>query len=205
MPQITTAQRTEEWFAARLGKITASTAAACLNLHRYKTSKAAWREATGCKTEAEERIGVEGTPAWFGTQFEPAARLAYEAHTGHWVDETGFWVSDRHPWLGSSPDGLIGDDGCLEIKVPELCSRQCACYYRIQCLIHMIVLDRRWCDFVQYGWRTQELYIETIYPLSPTGEAALLKRLKCWHEQYVVGGEEPPRKKARRRMSETPF
>ncbi len=89
----------------------------------------------GVQTEAEQRTGAPGTPAAFGTLFEPAARLAYEAKTGYWVEEVGFWVSDEHPWLGSSVDGLIGKDGALECKAPEFCSHKILPCYRIQCLI----------------------------------------------------------------------
>lgn len=200
MPLLVEAQRSEEWFAARLGKVTASLAAAALHLHPYKSARSAWREITGCKTEAESRVGAPGTPPHFGVIFEAPARLAYEAHQGVWVDETGFWVSDDYPWLGSSADGLIGADTALEIKCPEYCSRTVKPHYRIQCLIHLIVLRRKVCQFVEYGWREGELWVAPpIYPLSQTGEAALVKRLYSWWQKHIEGGEEPQAKPRRKR------
>ncbi len=193
------AQRTEAWLVARRGLITASVAAACLRLNPYRSAQSAWREIVGLKTEAERR--QESPDAvHFGTLFEPEARLAYEAHTGAWVTETGFWVNDEFPFLGASPDGLIGDRGLVEVKAPEFCSRKILACYQIQMQVQMIVLGRTWCDFWQWGWRHKDFYLEQVQPLSETGRRALLKRLREWHEKHVQGGEEPQKKKPKRRV-----
>jgi putative phage-type endonuclease len=203
MAQVTVSQRTPEWFAARRGLITASLVGAVLGLSPYKTPKAAWREIMGQQTEAEQRTNGPGTPAHFGTLFEPAARLAYEAKTGAWVEETGLWISDEHPWLGASVDGLIRENGvivgALECKAPEFCSHKILPCYRLQMAVQMAVLNCRYADFAQYSWRTGEIWVERVYPLSPVGEAALIKRLKAWWERHIRDGEEPGRKKPRRR------
>ena len=202
MPRLVTeAQRTPEWFAAKLGHMSASTAGAALGFNPYKSMRSAWREIVGCKTDAEKRVGEPGTPAHFGVVFEAPARLAYEAHTGAWVTETGLWESDEHPWLQCSPDGTVDDDGLLECKTPEYAKQRCPAHYRIQCLVQLIVMKRKWVDYWSWGWRDQVPYLERIFPLSATGEAALLKRLKAWHERHILGGEEPGRKKPRRKRA----
>lgn len=70
---------------------------------------------------ARERIGGRA-PTKFsnaamreGTEQEPYARAAYEAHTGEMVEEVGFFITDDK-CFGLSPDGLINDDGVQEIK-----------------------------------------------------------------------------------------
>lgn len=207
MPRLLiSAQRTAEWIEARKGRITASVAAACLRLNPNRSPQSAWREILGAKTEAEAKHDAPDAPPHFGTVFEAEARLAYEAHTGEWVNETGFWVNEDYPFLGASPDGLIGEDGLVEVKCPEFCSFKVACRYRIQMLVQMVVCQRKWCDFWQWGWRAKEFYLERVFPLSETGTRALLKRLREWHERHVVGAEEPPRKVTRRRRKgEVPF
>ena len=200
MPLLVEGQRTVEWLQARLGKVTASIAAAALHLHPYKSARSAWREVTGQKTEAEVYEYLTNRHMQWGVQWEAPARLAYEAHTGEWVNETGLWVSDEYPWLAASPDGLIGEEGLVEVKAPEFAKHVCPAHYKLQCLVQLIVTRRKWCDYWSWGWRDQVPYLERVFPLSQTGEAALLRRLRRWHEQYVLGGEEPPRKPSRRRV-----
>jgi len=50
-----------------------------------------------------------------GTEKEPIARAAYEAHTGTFVTQTGFWLHPEIPYFGASPDGLAGE-GLIEIN-----------------------------------------------------------------------------------------
>jgi putative phage-type endonuclease len=201
MPCIITAQRTEEWLAAREGKLTASLAAAALGLCPFRSAKAAWREITQRKTEAEIAGEINNRHLQFGVAFEAKARLEYEAISGNWVTETGFWVSEQYPWLGASPDGLVGEDGLVEIKAPEFCAEMLKPHYRIQMLVQLIVTDRQWCDYFSYGWRGTGNFLMRVEALSPPGEQALMRHLKAWYDRYVLTGEEPPRKKARKRQT----
>lgn len=111
-------QRSEEWFQARLGKATAS------SFHNIVKSEklAGWKN---YRTElALERItgvrqeGYTSTEMQWGIDTEPLARLHYVLATKNEVTECGFF---EHPTLaaGASPDGLLGDDGGLEIKCPN--------------------------------------------------------------------------------------
>ena len=97
---------------------------------------------------------------WFeaGIIFESWARGWYQFERGVDVGETGFVVHDDHPRLGCSPDGLVGEDGLLEIKyrhnlrtfdqaVEKGPTREMA---QVQCQLY--VTGRKWCDYVNY-WR----------------------------------------------------
>ena len=113
MPQITVAQRTPEWHAARKGKVTASIAAACLGLDKYTSRKKAWRTILGREPEDT------GNPHLArGVLFEPKARWEYEVLTGNTVVETGLWTHPECEWLAASVDGCVGDDAILECKCP---------------------------------------------------------------------------------------
>jgi hypothetical protein len=92
-----------------------------------------------------------------GNEKEPYARMAYEAITGHIVEEVPF-VKHKFLACGVSPDGLIGDDGMAEFKAPipsihweylQIAGRPPAAY-TWQVYGQLWVTGRKWCDFVSY-------------------------------------------------------
>lgn len=197
MPEICVTQRTAEWLAAREGRVTASLAAACLRLGAHgATPMKAWREIVGKRTEAEKQEYVRNRHLQWGVQFESAAKLDYEVHTGHMIVDTGFWVHPDYPWLGASPDGLIGSDGLVEVKCPTECPTKVPTHHRIQCIIQLLCTGRQWCDYWSWGASGRRfldrLYLRSEYP-------GLIARLKAFYETYVLTGICPPRKKARRK------
>ena len=156
-------QRTEEWFAARLGKVTASRVADVIT--RTKTGSGASRANYMAQLICERLTGKQGDTyqnaamAW-GTEQEPLARGAYEALTGLLVEETGFVPHPTITMAGASPDGLIGDHGLVEIKCPNtathietLMSDTVPGKYETQMQWQMACTDRKWCDFVSYDPR----------------------------------------------------
>lgn len=155
-------QRTDEWFTARLGKVTASRVADVM----AKTAKgpSASRQSYMDQLVAEVLTGRQAESfsnaamAW-GTETEPAARMAYEARVGEFVDETGFHIHPRIEQCGASPDGLVLD-GLLEIKCPSttthieyLMSKKVPAKYHAQMQLQMAVMGRPWCDFVSFDPR----------------------------------------------------
>jgi putative phage-type endonuclease len=158
-------QRTPEWFAKRLGLVTASRIADVMA--KVKTGTAASRSGymtqlvterlTGQPTEGYQSAAME-----WGIEQEGAARAAYEARTGVLVDEVDFV---RHPILeaGASPDGLVGEDGCIEIKCPNTATmleyiedRSVPRKYLLQIQWQLACTGRNWCDFVAYDPRLPE-------------------------------------------------
>ena len=158
-------QRTPEWFARRLGKVTASRIADLMA--KTKSGPAASRanylaqlvteRLTGRPTE-----GYESTAMAWGTEQEPNARAAYSARMGVLVDEVGFV---DHPTLaaGASPDGLVGETGLIEIKCPNTATmleyiedRAIPQKYRLQMQWQLAVTGRDWNDFVAYDPRLPE-------------------------------------------------
>ena len=124
MTYIEVDQRSAGWFEARVGKITASRAKASMDF--LKSGKEGAERKKLRRALAGERITglparVFVTPAMErGVELEPEARNHYHKTTGNIVVEVGFY---QHPSLscsGASPDGLVGDDGLLEIKCPAL-------------------------------------------------------------------------------------
>ena len=112
-------QGSDEWIAARRGRITGSKFK--IARERLKSGGLTSKAILYAEDTARERMGGKAASVFvnkamqFGTDQEPFARAAYETTTGNIVQEVGFAASDCGMY-GLSPDGLIGDDGVLEIK-----------------------------------------------------------------------------------------
>lgn len=157
-------QRTDEWFAARIGKVTASKVAdvvAKVKSGAYSASRDSYmaqlviERITGKPTEFNASASMQ-----WGTEQEPFARAAYEAATGVMVDEVGFITHPSIPDAGASPDGLVGTDGLVEIKCPNtathietLIDAVVPAKYIAQMQWQMACTGRKWCDFVSFDSR----------------------------------------------------
>lgn len=159
-------QGSDEWKAARLGKVTASRMDDLLA--RTKTGYGAGRANYMAQLIAERLTGTvadgytNAAMAW-GIEQEAAARSAYEFFRDTPVVETGFVLHPDIPESGASPDGLVGDVGLVEIKCPNtathidtLLNKTVPAKYVKQMTWQMICTGRQWCDFVSYDPRMPE-------------------------------------------------
>ncbi len=158
-------QGSDDWFEARLGRATASRFKDVML--KIRSGEAAGRknyrfELVAERLTGERQEGFTTAAMQWGTETEPVARLKYELSTGNDVEETGFFA---HPELmaGASPDGLIGDDGILEIKCPNtathietLRKRNVPSTYYWQVQGQLWITGRKWCDFVSFDPRLLE-------------------------------------------------
>lgn len=159
-------QRTEDWFAARLGKVTASRIADLTA--KTKTGWGASRVNYKAQLIAERLTGqrqesfTNAAMQW-GTDTEPQARAMYQLHTGATVTEEAFVVHPSIVDAGASPDGLVGVDGLVEIKCPNtathietLKGQSIPGKYAQQMLWQMACTGRQWCDFASFDPRLPE-------------------------------------------------
>ena len=168
-------QRTDDWFAARLGKVTASRVADVVAKTKsgYSTSRENYMAQLVCeRLTGKPAESFTNSAMQWGTDTEPLARAAYEAHMDVLVDEVGFI---DHPAIvnsGASPDGLVGSDGLIEIKCPNtathidtLLNQAVPKKYADQIFWQMACTNRDWCDFVSYDPRLPpdlQLFIKRI-------------------------------------------
>lgn len=160
---MTIIQGTQEWHAQRLGKVTASRVADVIAKTKtgYSTSREnymvelALERLTGCREDGYTNAAM----AW-GTETEPMARAAYEAHTDLLVTEVAMVPHPAIAMTGASPDGLVNADGLVEIKCPNsathiqtLRSKKPAGKYVTQMMWQMSCTGRAWCDFVSFDPR----------------------------------------------------
>lgn len=157
-------QRTDEWFAARLGKVTASKVADVMA--RTKSGYSASRENYMAQLVVEQITGTRqesftNSAMQWGTDQEPFARGAYEAMTGKMVEEVGFINHPTIAMAGASPDGLLDDgEGCIEIKCPNTATMIEAILtgvvpqkYFTQMQMQMACTGRKYCDYVVFDPR----------------------------------------------------
>lgn len=163
---MTSEQQTEEWFSQRLGKVTASRVADIIAKTKsgYSTSRANYMAELICErlTGSRGDSYMNAAMAW-GTATEPQARSAYEAATGQLVETVGFVPHPTILEAGASPDGLVGDDGLVEIKCPNtsthidtLLGKSAPSKYITQIQWQLACTGRKWCDFVSYDPRMPE-------------------------------------------------
>ena len=159
-------QGTEAWLQLRLGKVTASRVADIMA--KTKTGVSASRGnylielALQRVTGNIEPMYTNDAMAW-GTATEPQARVDYEVKTGNFVDQIAFVEHPTIEWFGCSPDGLVGNDGLIEIKCPNSAThwatikdRKPPNKYVIQMQTQMACTNRQWCDFVSFDPRMPE-------------------------------------------------
>lgn len=90
-----------------------------------------------------------------GIEKEPFARESYELETYNKVHQIGFM--ELNSWIGVSLDGIIGEDGAIEIKCPKwntqmgyLETQEIPKNYYNQMQFQLYVSERKWVDF--YSW-----------------------------------------------------
>jgi putative phage-type endonuclease len=159
----TATQRDADWYAARVGKATAS---------RFRDATAYLRSGDPAQAQRDYRTELvverltqqpiqrfQTAAMTWGTEQEPAARTAYERTTGTSVEETGFVAHDTL-LAGCSPDGLVDWDGLIEIKCPynsavhiETLLRGMPAEHIPQIQGQLWITGRQWCDFVSFDPR----------------------------------------------------
>jgi putative phage-type endonuclease len=171
-------QGSAEWFEARRGCVTASRVkdvVAKLKNGKESAARQSYKLEllteiiTGRATEHFVSMAMD-----FGIENEPLARSVYEMAKGVEVERIGYV---RHPFVprsGASPDGLVGTDGLVEIKVPNttthleyLLADEVPSEYKPQMIWQMACTGRLWCDFVSYDPRLPEEF------------GLFVKRLEC--------------------------
>ncbi|KQH75561.1 hypothetical protein AO501_25120 [Mycobacterium gordonae] len=177
-------QGSQEWFDQRRGIVTAS---AVGKLVTPKTIQPADNpESRGmAMLLAAERITGWTDPTftsddmWRGIEDEPRARAKYAEHYAP-VAEAGFMVEDRWGFrIGYSPDGLVGDDGLIEIKsrrskvqLATILADQVPAENMAQLQCGLLVSGRKWIDYVSYCGG-MPLYVTRVYPIEAWHEAIL--------------------------------
>jgi len=183
-------QRSDEWFAYRIGKFSASS----FKDFFMKDSTAGYRNAIAnlvferMTGKTAEKLFMNDAMRW-GIETEPTARQAYEQSTFSKVHNGGIFILDS--WTCCSPDGTIGNDGLIEIKCPQpntqiyyLASGKLPDEYFYQVHFQMYVADKKWNDFFSFHPDLKPLKIR-VYR-----DEAVITEIKNKIEQSKIAIEE---------------
>jgi len=166
-------QGSQAWLDCRVGKVTASRVGDVFTKPRKGSLVSKVREGYLADLLAERLTGrptvqnfgddSEDGPAAWGKKMEPLARAAYEERTGNKVDLVGFVDHPLVPMTGSSPDGVIGNEGGIEIKAPNTKTHLETVRKGIipkahlpQIRWNMACTGRIWWDFLSFDPRAEE-------------------------------------------------
>ena len=157
-------QHTEQWYAARAGRFTASRFADLLGGGLGRETYLL--EVVNGLVSGQAMPQASASSLQWGTEVEPYAREAYALRSGERVVEGGFIVHPRFDYVGCSPDGLIGHDGGLEMKSPKnptvhlrtILTKAMPAEHLPQVQGCMWVTGRQWWDFVSYDPRQAPPY-----------------------------------------------
>lgn len=189
---------TPEQLAIRKGRITSSTAAACLGLSRWATPIDAWQAIRG-ESKADPNKAMER-----GTYLEPALLQWVAAKLDLKLQTTSTIVHPDHPWLAGTADALLRNGSTFHVvegKTVGLGSEpdwgeegtdQVPDEALVQSHIHLICWPEasRCAVPVIVGGYAFEFRLYWVNR-DPKLEATLIERLHAWHQKHIVGGETP--------------
>lgn len=183
-------QGSPEWLEARRGMVTASEVGALITAKTLKVAANDTSRALALLLVAERITGwvdpvYVGGDMIRGTLDEPVARDWYGEHHAS-VSEVGFIVRDDWGFsIGYSPDGLVGDDGLIEVKsrrakkhlatilADEVPAENVA---QIQC--GLLVSGRSWCDYVSWCGG-MPMWTKRVFP-DPAWQDAIVEAVRAF-------------------------
>ena len=177
-------QQTDEWYAARVGKVTASRAGAILGLSPYQTYGDVMREMVREHHGAGKEFLGNIATQW-GNDHEQLALSEIEEARGVFLEHCGLIVHPEHSWLAATPDGLAGD-AVVEVKCPfnqkhvNLVMRP---DYFAQIQIQMACADKLQGLFVSW---TPESTEETLVPYDRKWIYEAIPKLNSFHDAYLT-------------------
>lgn len=167
-------QHSEAWYGVRPGRVTGTCFKALVageSTATYKdlVTNLACEIITGKRAETYSNANMEN-----GTETEPEARREYEILFDCDVKEVGFITPDEdhkyHEWIGVSPDGVLSDNGMIEIKCPlakthmgYIEANKLPSEYRHQIQGQLFVTGFAYCDFISYV-PDMKSFVIRVYP-----------------------------------------
>ncbi len=185
-------QRSEKWYEQRRGMVTASAISALITAKTLKPADNDYSRGLVAHLVAERITGyTEPTFVSFdmerGIDDEPRAVDVYSEHYAP-VKKVGFMVRDDYSWeLGYSPDGLVGDDGLVEVKsrrqkkqLLTVVAGEVPAENMAQLQAGLFVSGREWCDYISFcgGMR---LWVKRVEP-DPRWFAAIVEAVAAFEK-----------------------
>jgi putative phage-type endonuclease len=155
-------QRSEDWYTARCGSLGASQVADALSRTKsgYSTTRTNLRVKLALeRLTGKQAAGFTSAAMQHGIDTEAEARIAYSFEQNVAVSDIGLVRHSSIPWTHCSPDGLVGDEGLVEIKCRQpaghletLTTGEIPSQYVTQINWQLACMpERKWVDYVCYN------------------------------------------------------
>ena len=168
-------QGSDEWLAARRGIVTASVVGKLVTPSTVRPANNDWSRALTAELAAERITGFTD-PVFVnadmqrGNEDEPIARDLYSQHFAP-VTEVGFMVRQFDGFrLGFSPDGLVGNDGLIEVKsrrpkkhLATVLADEVPAENMAQIMCGLLVSGRSWCDYISFS-AGMSMWVKRVHP-----------------------------------------
>lgn len=197
-----------EWFKSRQGNFTGSEVWKLMTKPRSKketiskTAETYILEKVWEKLSGLTKSGIDNFATEWGNENEPKAKKWYTNLTGNEVHESKLvYLNDLNGFTGS-PDGLVGEDGMIEIKCPYNGAnhlKHCFItndeyfktehndyYYQIQS--YLMLTGREWCDFVSFDPRIDSQLGMFIYRVNSDLELHEVMKEKIIKAREIFNG-----------------
>lgn len=160
-------QGSKEWKQFKMGFVGSSRVSTVLSKKDGLTRKKLLFDVVTERITGKPVEGFFSSAMQWGIDTEPFARQEYAERNFVKVEKSGFHLHPTIEYAGASPDGLVGDNGLIEIKCPNtsthietLASKKAPAKYIPQMQFQMACTGRDWCDFVSYDPRIPQNYFQ---------------------------------------------
>ena len=170
-------QRSEEWYNIRLGRVGGSESSVLSVKGKSESGLGAaaftllYEKAYEIIQEEPVKENIVTFAMQRGMDLEPEAIHEYELSKMVKVDQVGYILNSDFKYAGYSPDGLVGEDGLIEVKCPgnsefmrQIITNEIPKQYFCQMQWGMFISGRKWCDYVVYNpdYDKSPLYIDRV-------------------------------------------
>ena len=178
-------QRSEEWYNIRLGRVGGSESSVLSVKGKSESGLGAaaftllYEKAYEIIQEEPVKENIVTFAMQRGMDLEPEAIHEYELSKMVKVDQVGYILNSDFKYAGYSPDGLVGEDGLIEVKCPgnsefmrQIITNEIPKQYFFQMQWGMFISGRKWCDYVVYNpdYHKSPLYIDRVDRIEKTIE-----------------------------------
>jgi putative phage-type endonuclease len=178
-------QRSEEWYNIRLGRVGGSESSVLSVKGKSESGLGAaaftllYEKAYEIIQEEPVKENIVTFAMQRGMDLEPEAIHEYELSKMVKVDQVGYILNSDFKYAGYSPDGLVGEDGLIEVKCPgnsefmrQIITNEIPKQYFCQMQWGMFISGRKWCDYVVYNpdYHKSPLYIDRVDRIEKTIE-----------------------------------
>lgn len=189
-------QKSPEWKELHYGRCTGSIIGACVGHSRFDTPVTKAFEILGINEKIFNEVQLDNMN--YGIELEPKARKWYEDQYKVKVKEIGMAIPKWNKYFGVSVDGLVGNDGIIEIKCVKKMYKPLIDYtyskqgishiwtsHYDQMLLGMAIMEKKWCDYIVFCPNEKKIFVQRVF-FNEKDWIQLYNNAKIFVEKYLI-------------------